>query len=205
MSFRHLSLAVALAALFAAGLAVQSLSAMRLDRQPRIRAVRARADAFVSGAQRETNFGRVQDLKVDGAPRVRTYLRFDVNVQSGDVQRVNVLLWSRTTSRAGYRVRLVYDPWRERAITFANAPALSPQYIESGALKAHTWKAVDVTSLTDQVSGGEDSVSLALTTGSSKVVDLASRETGLHAPRLVVVRGGDQDGGQPTTTTTETP
>jgi hypothetical protein len=166
--------------------------------------MRAKADAFVSGAKRQTNFGRVEDLKVDGAPRVRTYMRFAADVKSGDVQRVNVLLWSRTTSHAGYQVRLVYDTWRERAITFANAPELSPEYIASGPLKAHAWKAVDVTSLTDQVSGGDDWVSLALTTSSSKGLDLASRETGLHAPRLVVERGGN-NGDQPTTTTSETP
>ena len=163
--------------------------------------MRARADAFVSGAQRQTNYGRMQDLKVDGAPRVRTYMRFDVNVKSGDVKRVNILLWSRTKSQAGYQVRLVSDAWRERAITFANAPALSAEYIASGPLKARAWKAVDVTSLTDQVSGEDNSVSLALTTGSSKGLDLASRETGLHAPRLVVERGGNENGAQPPTTT----
>ena len=165
--------------------------------------MRARADAFVSGAKRQTNYGRMQDLKVDRAPRVRAYMRFVVNVQSGDVQRVNILLWSRTTSHAGYQVRLVYDTWRERAITFANAPELSPDSIASGPLKAHAWKAVDVTPLTDQVSGGDDSVSFALTTSSSKSLDLASRETGLHAPRLVVERGGNDNGDQPTTTTNE--
>jgi hypothetical protein len=192
-----------LIALAASGFAVQSLLGASLDRQPRIRAVRARADAFVSGAKRQTNYGRMQDLKVDRAPRVRAYMRFVVNVQSGDVQRVNILLWSRTTSHAGYQVRLVYDTWRERAITFANAPELSPEYIASGPLKAHAWKAVDVTPLTDQVSGGDDSVSFALTTNSSKSLDLASRETGLHAPRLVVERGGNDNGDQPTTTTNE--
>ena len=58
-------------------------------------------------------------------------------------------------------------------------------------------------SMLDQVSGGDDSVSFALTTNSSKSLDLASRETGLHAPRLVVERGGNDNGDQPTTTTNE--
>jgi hypothetical protein len=146
----------------------------------------------------------MQDLKVDAAPRAWAYMRFDVNVKSGDVQHVSVLLWSRTKSRAGYQVRLAYDSWRERRITFANAPSLSPDYMLSGPLRAHAWKAVDVTSLTDEMSGDDDddSVNLALTTTSSKGLDLASRESGLHAPRLVVERGG-REGGAPTTTTTE--
>jgi hypothetical protein len=202
-SARQSLAAAILAALFLAGLAAPALPGATLDRQPTIRAVRAKADAFVSGAKRETNFGRADDLKVDGAPRVRAYMRFNVNVKSGDVRRVNLLLWSRTTSRAGCQVRLVYDPWRERAITFANAPDLSPESIASGPLKARAWKAVDVTSLTDQVSGDDDSVSLALTTGSTKSLELASRESGLHAPRLVVVRGG-REGEQPAGST-ETP
>jgi len=172
------------------------------DHPPQIRAVRARADAYVSGANPQSNFGRVQDLKVDAAPRARAYLRFDVDVESGDVQRVNLLLWSRTKSRAGYQVRLAYDSWRERRITFANAPSPSPEYMVSGPLKAHAWKAVDVTSLTDEVSGEDESVNLALTTMSSKGLDLASRETGLHAPRLVVERGS-REGGAPTTITSE--
>ena len=61
-----------------------------------------------------------------------------------------------------------------------------------------------MTSLTDEVSGGDESVNLALTTASSKGLDLASRETGLHAPRLVVERGG-REGGAPTTTTIDSP
>jgi hypothetical protein len=170
---------------------VQSLPGARIDREPRIRAVRAKADAFVSGAMRQKNFGRMQQLRVDAAPRVRAYMRFNVNVTSGDVQHVSILLWSRTRSKAGYQVRLVEDAWRERGITFANAPVLSPDYVASGPLRANAWKAVDVTPLTDMMSGDETSVSLALTTSSSKGVDLASREAGLHGPRLVVERGQD--------------
>jgi hypothetical protein len=188
----HLFLAAILAALFGAGLTVQSLVAAQIDRQPRIRAVRAKADAFVSGASRSTNFGRVEELRVDAAPRVRAYIRFDVNVKSGDVQHVNVLLWSRTRSHAGYEVRLVEDTWRERTITFANAPELSLDFVSSGPLKAGAWKAVDVTMLTDEASGGDGYVSLALTTRSAKGLQLASRESGLHGPRLVVERGNGE-------------
>jgi hypothetical protein len=160
--------------------------------------VRAKADAFVSRASRMTNFGRIQDLRVDAAPRERTYIRFNVNVTSGDVQHVSLLLWSRTRSRAGYQVRLVEDAWRERGITFANAPVLSLDYVASGPLKAGAWKAVDITMLTDEKSGGDDYLSLALTTASAKGLDLASRETGLHGPRLVVERGGGREGSLPT-------
>jgi hypothetical protein len=196
-SLRDVFAAATLAALLVAGLAAQSLSAARLDRGPRIRAVRAKADAFVSGAKPATNYGRVAELRVDAAPRVRAYMRFDVNVKSGDVQHVSVLLWSRTRSHAGYQVRLVEDTWREKQITFENAPPLSLDYVSSGPLKAGAWKAVDITMLTDETSGDDDYVSLALTTPSSKGLHFASREAGLHGPRLVVERGG-RDGSPPT-------
>jgi len=193
-----------LAALVAAGLAVEALPGARFGRQPRIRAVRAKADAFVSSADTTANFGRIPDLRVDAAPMVRTYLRFDVNVKSGNVRHVSILLWSRKRSRVGYQVRLVEDSWRETQITYRNAPAPSAESVASGPLRAHAWKPVDVTSLAEQVSGGDDSISLALTTTSTKSVDLASRETGLHGPRLIVERGGDA-GGQPTTSTGDEP
>jgi hypothetical protein len=174
-----------------------------LGREPRIRAVRAKADAFVSSANKAKNFGRARDLRVDASPTVRTYLRFVVNLKSGDVQHVSLLLYSRTRSRAGYRVRLVEDGWRERKITFLNAPSLSPLFVTSGPLKARAWKAVDVTSLADEASADNDvSISFALTTVSPNRLELASRETGLHGPRLVVERDGNTD--EPTTTTTST-
>jgi hypothetical protein len=182
-----------LVSLAASGFVAQSLLGARADRGPRIRAVRAKADAFVSGAKRTSNFGAMQDLRVDAAPRVRTYMRFKADVSSAAVEHVSILLWSRTGSRSGYRVRLVEDGWRERLITYANAPALSTDYVASGPLQAGAWKAVDVTSLTDRVSGRDHYVSLALTTASPKGVDLASREAGLHGPRLIVERGENED------------
>lgn len=142
----------------------------------------------------QRNFGRATDLRVDASPTFRAFIRFNVDVRSGNVQRVSLLLYSRSRSQRGYQVRIVEEPWRERKITFLNAPPLSPSFILSGPLKASSWKAVDVTSIVEEMSGGSDYVSFALTTRSRTAVELASRETGLHGPRLVVERqGGDRD------------
>jgi hypothetical protein len=173
----------------AAAVSVDALPGAGLDREPHIRAVRAKADAFVSGSSMNTNFGAAPDLRVDASPTFRAFVRFNADVRSGDVQRVSLLLYSRSRSRRGYQVRLVEEPWRERKITFLNAPSLSPTFIISGPLKARSWKAVDVTSIVEEASGGKDYVSFALTTRSLNAVELASRETGLHGPRLVVERG----------------
>jgi hypothetical protein len=173
-----------------------------LDRKPGIRAVRAKADAFVSGANRARNFGGALDLRIDASPTSRAFMRFKVNLESGDVQRIHLLLYNRNRSRAGYHVRLVEEPWREQTITFLNAPSFSTDFVLSGPLKARSWKAVDVTSLAEELSGEDGYISFALTTRSRTAIELASRETGLHGPRLVVQRDRDQQ--SPTTVSTST-
>ena len=50
-------------------------------------------------------------------------------------------------SQLGYQVRLATESWRERRITFDNAPRVSPRFVSSGRLRARAWKAVDITSL----------------------------------------------------------
>jgi hypothetical protein len=191
--------AASLVALVLAGLSVEALHGAEAAREPRIRAVRAKADAFVSGAQRAKNYGASLELRLDASPTFRAFVRFKAaKLESDDVQRVHLLLYSRTQSRAGYQVRLVEEPWREREVTFFNAPSLSPGYVLSGPLKARAWKSVDITSLAEELIDGEAYISLALTTRSPNAVELASRESGLRGPRLVVERNGSGDG--PTTT-----
>jgi hypothetical protein len=181
--------------------------------QPRIQAFQAKADAFVSAEGMAKNFGRAHHLKVDASPTARTYLRFNVDVKEAGIEHVCLMIYSRTRSRAGYQVRLADDRWLERRITLLNAPSLSPAFIRSGPLKAGAWNAVDVTALADELGGGTNVISLALTSKSSKGVDLASRETGLYGPRLVVEHAASVEqpppdptpGPTPTPTPTPTP
>jgi hypothetical protein len=192
--------AASLVALALAGLSVETLLGSDLrPREPRIIAVRAKADAFVSGANKASNFGARLDLRIDASPTFRAFMRFKARL-SDDVERVHLLLYSRTQSRAGYQVRLVEEPWRERKITFLNAPSLSPDFVLSGPLRARAWKSVDITSLIEQLSGDEAYISLALTTKSLNAVELASRESGMRGPRLVVERKRIGDGDGPATT-----
>ena len=161
--------------------------------------MRPKADAYVSAAARAQNFGRARELKADSSPTVRTYITFDVSLRSGPpLKQVSLLLYSRSRSQAGYQIRLVAERWRERKITFANAPALPQDFVPSGPLRANAWKAVDVTSL---VAGAQDSISFVLTTASVRGGVFSSRETGLHGPRLVVETMRN-DTTQSTTTTT---
>lgn len=178
---------------------MQALPGAGFDREPRIRAVPPKADAFVTQASRRQNFGHARNLKVDSSPTVRTYITFKVDLSSDDVEHVSLILYSRSRSQAGYRVRLVDERWRERRITFANAPELSGTFVTSGPLRAGAWKAVDVTSL---AAGEEDYVGFVLTSVSKKGADFASRETGLRGPRLVVERQSNETTRRTTTTST---
>jgi hypothetical protein len=189
--------AATLVALIAAGLAVEVLSGAGLARGPKIRAVRPKADAFVSQASRTQNFGQARFLKVDSSPVVRTYVTFRVHLDD-NVRHVSLLLYSRTRSQRGYRIRLTNERFRERLITFANAPKLSGKFVSSGPLRADAWKAVDVTTL---ASGKESYVGFVLTSVSAKGLEFASRETGLRGPRLIVERRGNETTGSTGTST----
>jgi hypothetical protein len=186
----------------AAGSIVQALPGAGLDREPSIRAVRAKADAFVSDATPRRNFGQARLLAVDGAPTIRTYLRFDVDLRSDDVRHASLLLYSlRRRLRTGYKVRLVSGRWNEREITYANAPEGSPPSVSSGALGAGSWKAIDLTSLV----AGKKAVNLVLSTESTNGALFASRETGRHGPRLVIERQPGETTGSTTTSTGASP
>ena len=183
--------AVAGLALFAAGVSVAAIPAAGSARHPKITAVRAYADAHVSASAQNANYGKQRGLTVDARPMTRAYLRFELDLKKGNVLRVNLLLYSRMRSQLGYQVRLATDTWRERRITFENAPRVSPRYVSSGRLRARAWKAVDITSLVGEDDG---EVNLALTTVAPAGIVFASRESGMTGPRLVVERDDDGSG-----------
>jgi len=148
-----------------------------------IRALTPEADTYVSAARPETNFGRSRSLRADGSPRTAAYLRFRLMRLNGEITSVTLLLHARGPARTSYEVRRVYqDDWRERGLTFENAPRHSLRYASSKPVRRGAWSAVDVTPfVTDD--GGR--VSLAVTTRSPRGVVFESRES-RHGPRLVV-------------------
>jgi hypothetical protein len=162
---------------------VAAIPTSNAGRQPKITAVRAKADAHVTAANRRANFAHARRLAVDGRPIARVYVRFRLPNVEAPVRRVSLLAYSHTTSRLGYHVRLATRNWVERTITFANAPRPSSRFVSSGRLQGGAWKAVDVTSLLGDV---DEDASFVLTTVGTRAIELASRESGLHGPRLVI-------------------
>jgi hypothetical protein len=156
----------------------------------------------VSASAQDANYGKQRALTVDARPVTRAYLRFEIDLKRGNVTRVNLLLYSRTRSQLGYQVRLATGNWRERRITFDNAPRISPRFVSSGRLRARAWKAVDITSL---VGEDADEVNLALTTVAPAGIVFASRESGMTGPRLIVERDEDRSGKGKNPTTEPSP
>lgn len=148
-----------------------------------IRAFKPVADTYVSSAQPRSNFGRMRILRVDGAPEETAYLRFNLKGVSGEITSVTLLLHATTATRASFAVRRVSeDEWRERRLTYMNAPRPSSRYTSSKPVRRGVWSAIDVTPFVGDESGD---VSLAITTRTARRLTFGSRESS-NGPRLVV-------------------
>jgi hypothetical protein len=152
---------------------------------PDIRVYSPEADTYVSEAAPDTNFGRSLLLRACGSPQRTTYLRFRLEKLPKHVTSVILLLHTRAGARTSYEVRRAERiDWRERRLTYANAPRPSMRYVAAKMVRLGAWSAVDVTRIID----GRIRVTLAITTRSRTGVAFYSRESKL-GPRLVVRRG----------------
>jgi hypothetical protein len=173
----------ALATVATAALALTASAPASKEPAAEIRAFKPVADTYVSAARPRANFGRARVLRVDGSPETTAYLRFDTRRVSDPITSVTLLLRSRTEARASFAVRGVDDDdWRERRLTYANAPRLTQRYAASKPVRRGTWTAVDVTPFVEE---GEAAVSLAITTRARRELSFGSRES-RYGPRLVI-------------------
>lgn len=139
------------------------------------------ADAYVTKAHPNVNFGGARELRLDARPKERSYLRFAVADLEGPVLRATLYVYVKRGSGQTVRAWSVRNRgWRESTITYSNAPALL-RAVGSAKNVRRGWEAIDVTA----AMSGERQVTVALTTRSSTKVRLASRKT-THPPRLVV-------------------
>jgi hypothetical protein len=139
------------------------------------------ADAYVSTAHPDSNYGSEPTLRADATPKIRSYLRFRLDGLSGRVVKAKLHLWSPTGDLAGYTVHPVSSRWVERDLTSRSRPAADTPVAGSGPFGPGSWSTVDVTRLMND----SPEVSLVVTTRSSQTLTFASRE-GLNRPQLVV-------------------
>jgi hypothetical protein len=141
------------------------------------------ADAYVNSGSPTTNYGSLTTLRADNSPVVLSYLRFDIQGLSGTMTQATLRIFTNSSSSAGYEVRTVAsNSWNESTINYSNAPTYDAVTSTSGSFGAGVWTTVDVTPLVT----GNGTFSIALTTTSSTAFSLASRESGVNAPQLII-------------------
>jgi len=148
--------------------------------------VLADADAYVSTASPNANYGANTDLKQDGSPSLTSFVRFSPQVSG--VTKATLRVYTNTQSNKGFDVRPVASAlWGERTITQANAPSVGSTVLgRSGGFSRKQWISIDVT----PAFSGTGAVTLALKTGDSADFLLAARESGsARAPQLVLETG----------------
>ena len=141
------------------------------------------ADAYVTAAIPNTNYGGSLQFRVDGSPIVMGYLTFNIQGLNKPIATAKLRIYANSSSSVGVKVYGVPDvTWNERSITYNNAPALGNLGGQSGPIGGATWITIDVTVLVT----GNGLVSVALTGINSTAISLASRESGAHAPQLII-------------------
>lgn len=142
------------------------------------------ADAYVSEARPNDNFGRSLTLRSSALPRRELgYVRFHLTQLTGSVIKARLRLYGQGSNRSSYTVRSAPTvDWREDQITYANAPPAGPTVVRSEAMAPDSWTSVDVTPMVH--AGG--TVTLVLTASSASAAVYGSRESGGTAPQLVV-------------------
>ena len=141
------------------------------------------ADSYVNADSPTTNYGTSTTLRIDGSPIVRSYLRFTVQGLGGTVTRATLRIFANSAATSGSVANVVNDnTWSENTINYNNAPPLSSALGSSGPISAGTWFNMDVTVYIT----GNGTYNLALITPGSTAISLASRESGVNTPQLII-------------------
>jgi phosphoesterase family protein len=158
------------------------------------------ADAFVTVAHPDKNYGESTTLRVDNSPCcTHSYLKFDVSGLSGTVTNATLHIYAKTSQSYGYDTHGTSTDWSETGVTYANAPALGISVGRGGPAEGGTWTQVDVTSLVN----GDGTVSFGLDTPDATQLSMGSRESA-HPPYLTVTTSGSTTTTGTTGTTTGT-
>jgi len=158
------------------------------------------ADAYVESTHKSTNYGSLTSIRADGSPVVRSYLRFNVQGLTSAVTRATLRVFANSAATNGYDIQSVSNnTWTESTITYNNAPPVGNVLGSAGSSGSGAWTSVDITVYIT----GNGIYNLALTTGSSSAISLASRESGTNAPQLIVETAGGSVA-SPTVTLTPT-
>lgn len=161
------------------------------------------ADAYVNELYPDNNFGNRTAVRVDGSPILHSYIRFNIQNLAGTVLRATLRIYAGSNGHFGYKVWGVADNnWEESTITYLNAPKMSGTMTgASGIFTKDVWTSIGVTPFIT----GNDLLSLGLSTDGPTQINLASRESGVNAPQLVIETSADSIASTPVPTSTPIP
>lgn len=143
------------------------------------------ADSYVDGNAPGNNYGSSTQIRIDGSPDRRGYLRFDVSGLPGPVVSATLRVYASSTHSFGYEAQAVADnSWSEGAITYSTAPSFGPVVGASGPTTGGSYTEVDVTASVT----GDGLYSFALTPLSNTNLRLSPREAA-NQPELVILVG----------------
>jgi phosphatidylinositol-3-phosphatase len=144
------------------------------------------ADAYVYSNKPDANNGTAPTLRVDGSPAMRSYVRFDLSsLSDGLISSVILKVYANSSLGEGFSIdQLANNTWRENTIIYENAPTPGPAITNSGEVSSDQWVSIDITSYIK----GAGIYNLVFTPLSSTQLSLASRESGSHAPQLIVTQ-----------------
>jgi hypothetical protein len=160
------------------------------------------ADSYVDASNSSTNYGTSSQVRMDGSPVVRTFLRFNISGLNGaTVTQATLRIYANSAQSTGYNVGLVTDnSWGETTIVNTNAPTIGSSVGSSGKITAGSWTSVNVASLVTT----DGSISFGAWTTNSTAISFSSR-SGANPPQLVVTYGGVVVTPTPTPTVTPIP
>jgi 3',5'-cyclic AMP phosphodiesterase CpdA len=147
----------------------------------RVTVIRAIADGYVRATSATSSYGRTAELRVDGSPVARAYIRFEI-FRRRAIRRATLRLYSLTSNESGVEVAPVSRNWSETSLSFATAPTPSASGVPSGPLLPQTWADIDVTALAHP----DSEFTVTLIGLGPKELAFASRESGRFAPQLTV-------------------
>ena len=139
------------------------------------------ADTYVTAARKKQNFGAAKTLVAGPGSRIRIFMRFDLRQQDAKVVHATLRVYAQRASKSAVTVSAVPDSlWGERSVSYAKQPNAGGRVALLRKLR-RGWNSVDLT----KAERGRYLVSLALSASKGRIA-LASRESGAHAPRLVL-------------------
>jgi hypothetical protein len=142
------------------------------------------ADTYVNEGNPLSNYGKSPFMRINQSPDIHGYMRFNVTGLNGKtITAVKLRIYANNSNPQGINItNLVNGKWEETTLDYAHAPGTGNVLASSGEITAGSWISMDLTSFIT----GEGTYDLGITTTGPKAANLATRESGIYAPQLII-------------------